>query len=248
MSSARAPKDAAVLTIEERRAIDSNSWFSSLSPSLRHDILRVAYVKRYRDGQVIGTRGAAPEEWKACAKGAVRVCSTSVSGKQTTLAYVEPGFWFGDTSLLDGGERTHDAYAHGDCTLLCVRRADFERLLAEHTELYAAILQLHVKRIRMLYATVEDMNTLALRSRLAKQLLVLMRGYGEPASAFSKDIRIGLHLAQEELGQLLGASRQRVNQALKAMERRGIIRVDPAGLVICDLDGLQREAQSTAED
>jgi DNA-binding GntR family transcriptional regulator len=75
-----------------------------------------------------------------------------------------------------------------------------------------------------------------------------MRGYGEPASAFSKDIRIGLHLAQEELGQLLGASRQRVNQALKAMERRGIIRVDPAGLVICDLDGLQREAQSTAED
>ena len=53
-------------------------------------------------------------------------------------------------------------------------------------------------------------------------------------------MRIGLHLAQEELAQLLGASRQRVNQELKAMEREDVIRIEPAGLVVRDRDALMR--------
>ncbi len=59
------------------------------------------------------------------AKGAVRVSSVSVSGKPVTLTYVEPGVWFGDIALIDGLPRTHDANAHGDTTLLIVRKPDF---------------------------------------------------------------------------------------------------------------------------
>ena len=53
-------------------------------------------------------------------------------------------------------------------------------------------------------------------------------------------MRIGLQLAQEELAQLLGASRQRVNQELKSMERENAIRIEPGGLVIRDRDLLMR--------
>ena len=56
----------------------------------------------------------------------------------------------------------------------------------------------------------------------------------------ASEIRIGLHLAQEELAQLLGASRQRVNQELKAMERDNAIRIEPGGLVVRDRDALMR--------
>jgi CRP-like cAMP-binding protein len=125
--------------MEEREAINSGRWFSSLSPSLRHDILRCAYVKRYKDGMLICARGEPPEEWIACARGAVRVSSTSITGKQITLTYVEPGIWFGDVAILDGDKRTHDAYAHGETTLLCVSKADFKRILAEHVEFSEAI-------------------------------------------------------------------------------------------------------------
>ena len=105
--------DEPILTIEERAAINSGRWFSSLSPSLRHDILRCAYVKRFQNGDLICARGDPPEEWIACAKGAVRVSSTSISGKQITLTYVEPGIWFGDVAIFDGDRRTHDGVAHG---------------------------------------------------------------------------------------------------------------------------------------
>lgn len=229
-----------ILTVEEREAINSGRWFTSLSPSLRHDILRCAYVKRFKDGELIAARGDPPEEWIACARGAVRVSSTSLSGKLITLTYVEPGIWFGDVSIFDGDSRTHDAYAHGDTTILCVAKADFKKILASHVELYEAMLRLQARRIRVLFGLVEDLNTLPLRARLAKQLLHLVRSYGVPSLADAREVRIGLQLAQEELAQLLGASRQRVNQELKSMEREDAIRIEPGGLVIRNREILMR--------
>jgi CRP-like cAMP-binding protein len=230
--------DEPILTMEEREAINSGRWFSSLSPSLRHDILRCAYVKRHKDGDMLAARGDPPEQWIACAKGAVRVSSTSVSGKQITLTYVEPGIWFGDVSIFDGDRRTHDCYAHGDTTTLNVAKADFKKILTQHVEFYEAMLRLQSRRIRQLYGLVEDLNTLPLRARLAKQLNHLVRSYGVPSLSDGKAIRISLQLAQEELAQLLGASRQRVNQELKQMEREQIIRIEPGGLVVLDRDAL----------
>ena len=148
--------DEPILTIQEREAINNGRWFSSLSPSLRHDILRCAYVKRHKDGDLLAARGDPPEAWIACAKGAVRISSTSITGRQITLTYVEPGIWFGDVSIFDGDRRTHDAYAHGDTTTLCVARADFRKILANHVELYEALLRLQARRIRILYGLVED--------------------------------------------------------------------------------------------
>lgn len=230
--------DDPILTMEEREAINNGRWFSSLSPSLRHDILRCAYVKRYQDGDLISARGEPPEAWVACAKGAVRVSSTTLTGKQITLTYVEPGIWFGDVSMFDGERRTHDSYAHGPTTVLCVARADFQKILDQHSELYEALLRLQARRIRLLFGQVEDLNSLPLRARLAKELSHLARSYGMPCLQDGHEIRIGLQLAQEELAQLLGASRQRVNQELKTMEREGVIRIEPAGLVVCDRSAL----------
>ena len=236
--------DEPILTMEEREAINSGRWFNSLSPSLRHDILRCAYVKRYKDSDLIVARGDPPSEWLGVAKGAVRVSSTSLSGKQITLTYVEPGVWFGDVAMFDGDQRTHDAYAHGPTTLFCVSRNDFQKVLAAHVELYEALMRLQARRIRTLFGLVEDLNTLPLRARLAKQLLHLARSYGIPSLSNSDEVRIGLQLAQEELAQLLGASRQRVNQELKSMERDDAIRIEQGGLVVRDRQALMRIADA----
>lgn len=232
--------DEPILTMEEREAINGGRWFASLSPSLRHDILRCAFVKRYHDGDLISARGDSPELWVACAKGAVRVSSTTLAGKQITLTYVEPGVWFGDVAMFDGDRRTHDTYAHGATTILCVTRADFQKILAQHSELYEALMRLQARRIRLLFGQVEDLSSLPLRARLAKQLLHLARSYGVPNTPVDDELRISLQLAQEELAQLLGASRQRVNQELKTMEREAVIRIEPAGLIVRDRVALLR--------
>ena len=227
--------NAPVLTIEEQSNIETGSWFSKLSQSLRDAILSRAVVRRIGDGAILGARGAVAQEWCGVALGAVRVSSVSLSGKQVTLTYVEPGTWFGDIALFDGMPRTHDAHAHGATTLLVVRRADFRNLLAQHVELYEALLRLNCRRLRLLFDTVEDLNTRPLAARLAKQILLLARSYGIEQG---NEIRVGLQLAQEDIAQMLGASRQRVNQELKGFERDGAVRIEPTRLVVLSKDKL----------
>jgi len=228
--------NSTALTASERSNIEAGSWFSKLSTALRNDILSRASVRRLGDDALLSCRGEPAEEWCGVAKGAVRISSVSLSGKQITLTYVEPGTWFGDISLFDGLPRTHDATAHGDTTLLVVRKPDFKDLLARHPELYEALLRLNCRRLRLMFDVVEDLNTRPLAARLAKQILLLARSYGVPQG--EEEIRIGLQLAQEDLAQMLGASRQRVNQELKGFERDGAVRVEPTRLVVLNKDKL----------
>ncbi len=224
-----------ILTSEERQNIDSGVFYSSLSLPLRQAIVSRAYVRRLADGAPMASRGSPAEEWCGVAKGAVRVSLVSLAGKQVTLTYCEPGVWFGDIALFDGMPRTHDADSHGETTLLCVRKADFKELLAQHPELYEALLRLNCRRLRLMFNQFEDLNTRPLAARLAKQILLLAKTYGIEQG---EEIRIGLQLAQEDLAQLLGASRQRVNQELKGFERDGAVRVEPTRLVVLSREKL----------
>jgi CRP/FNR family cyclic AMP-dependent transcriptional regulator len=229
-----------ILTIDEQNNIDSGAWFSSLSEELRHAILSRAVVRRLPDGAPLASRGSPAEDWVGVALGAVRVSSVSLSGKQVSLTYVEPGTWFGDIALFDGLPRTHDADAHGATTLLSVRKADFKELLHQHVELYDALLRLNCRRLRIMFNLVEDLNTRPLSARLAKNIMMLAKSYGVQQG---DEIKIGLQLAQEDLAQLVGASRQRVNQELKELEREGALRVEPTRLVILSRDKLLRAAE-----
>ena len=229
LSPQRQAMNTPVLTIDERHNIESGAWFSKLSPALQSAILAQARVRRLSDGDALATRGSPAEEWCGVARGAVRISSVALSGKQVTLTYAEPGTWFGDIALFDGLPRTHDADAHGQTTLLVVRKPDFKALLALHVELYDALLRLNCRRLRLMFDQFEDLNTRPLQARLAKQILLLARSYG---IAQGEEIRVGLALAQEDLAQLLGASRQRVNQELKGFEREGAVRVELTRLVV----------------
>lgn len=228
------------LTPEEQSHIEMGSWFATLSPGLRNDILSRSQVRRLLDGALLSSRGAPADMWCGVAKGAVRVSSVSLSGKEITLTYVEPGVWFGDISLFDNFPRTHDSHAHGETTVLAVRKADFQELLSQHVELYDALLRLNCRRLRLMFDMVEDLNTRPLSARLAKQILLLARAYGVPQG---EETRIGLQLAQEDIAQLLGASRQRVNQELKGFERDGAVRIEPTRLVVLSTDKLLAAAE-----
>ena len=223
------------LTADEWHAIEGGSWFSRLSAPLRADILARARVRRLADGASLSSRGTPAEEWCGVARGAVRVSSVSLAGKLVTLTYAEPGTCLWEIARFYGLPRRHDADVHGQTTLLSVGKADFKALLAGHVELYDALLRLNCRRLRLMFDHFEDLNTRPLQARLARQLLLLAKSYGVVQG---DELRIGLQLAQEDLAQLLGASRQRVNQELKALEREGAVRVEPTRLVVRSRDKL----------
>ncbi len=231
------------LSQTEREAINRGRWFAALTPSLRHDIFRLGRITRYTHGQMIVEQGDLAQDWFACASGAIRFRRTTPSGKQVTLAYVEPGIWVGEAEVLHRGPNTYDAHAHGPTTVLSVAEGVFRQLLREHPEFGEALLTLQARRMRYLYWMMEDMATLPLRARLAKQLLHVLRRFGERAAVPGQRGAIGLALVQDELAQLLGGSRQRINVELKWMEREGIIGIHQRSIVVYQQDQLEALAQ-----
>lgn len=237
-----------LLTPEEREAINRGRWFAALTPSLRHDIFRLGTVTRYAHGEMIVEQGELAQFWFTCASGAIRFRRTTPAGRQVTLAYVEPGIWVGEAEVLHRGPNTYDAHAHGRTTVLGVAEAVFRQLLHDHTEFGEALLSLQARRMRYLYWMMEDMATLPLRARLAKQLRHLMRRFGPRTPQPGDEHPVGITLVQDELAQLLGCSRQRVNVELKVMERDGVIRMAQRGIVVLNLAQLETIAQQESAD
>ena len=89
-------------------------------------------------------------------------------------------------------------------------------------ELPLHFLKLQASRLRLLFAAMEDVNMLPLPARLAKQLVNLSHAYGVKEE---DGVRINLHLPQEDLAQLLGSSRQRVNVLLSEWAKKNWIAV-----------------------
>ena len=231
----------ATLSSAQIALLQSNLWFAALPSRVREAIIDAAKTQTLADGAHSHRKDHAAEGWFGILSGAIRICSTSPDGKESVVAYLEPGNWFGEISLFDGIPRTHDGIAHGATELLVVAPADFRALLAKYPELPIHFLKLQSARLRLLFAAMEDINTLPLEARLAKQLLNLARSYGVTEQ---DGIRINLHLPQEDLAQLLGASRQRINAQLADWARQGWIAVHFGHVTLLDSVALERVAKN----
>jgi CRP/FNR family transcriptional regulator, cyclic AMP receptor protein len=223
-------REEPLLTAAERAAICGGRWFEGLAPTVRHDLLRVLRVRRHGDGERIFEHGAPALEWLACAAGAVRIGSTTPAGKPLTLTFVPPGRWFGDPPLAPDMKRSHDAFAQGPTTTVAVSRADLLDLLREHPGFAIALVHLQGLRLQQAFGLIEELASLDLRARLARQLLHLMRRHGQGCRG--GEVRIALRLRQHLLAELLGCSRQRVNEQLRALAAEQVIRSEKGLLVV----------------
>ena len=231
----------ATLNSSQVALLQGNLWFAALPARVREAIIEATKIQTLADGEYSHRKDQPAEGWFGILSGAIRICSTAPDGTVAVLAYLEPGNWFGEISLFDGVARTHDGIADGATELLLVAPADFRTLLARFPELPIHFLRLQSARLRLLYGAMADVNTLPLQARLARQLLNLARSYGVTEQ---DGIRINLHLPQEDLGQLLGASRQRINAQLSDWAKLGWIAVHYGHVTLHDSAALERVARA----
>ncbi|HMR29376.1 MAG TPA: Crp/Fnr family transcriptional regulator [Geminicoccaceae bacterium] len=223
-----------------RIVLMSYGWFDSLPAAIRNDVLARTQRRSFASGERVYARGSEGDGMFGVIEGSVRVSGISAEGRETVLDFYGPGSWFGEIPMLDGLPRAHDADAHGPAVLLQLRPADFEELLAIHPQFSRAMCRLEAQRLRILLMALEQYSAQSLEQRLASRLLMLTGPYGV---AGSEGLRIELHLPQETLAQLIGSTRQRVNQILKSWEARGILSQQYGRIVVRDQDRLERLAR-----
>lgn len=220
-------------------ALRSHRWFASCPPDLQDALLAGSVNWRLAKGECLFERGYAPDGLCCVTSGAVQIGAVRPDGSQTLLAYLQPYQWFGEVSLLDGLPRTHDAMADQESTVLVVPQTVLHGWLDAHPHHWRDIARLACTKMRLLFAALEDIQHLPLLQRLARHLWVTLHAHGQAQHS----ARRSLKLSQEQLGQLLGTSRQRVNKSLSEMEEMGIIAVRYSQIDVLNLPGLERLAQ-----
>ena len=174
------------------------------------------------------------------ADGKIKICRAATDGRENVIAILGPGDLLGELSIFDAQRRGATATAVVDCTLATLSDADFRGWLAEHPEVSLALLRALAARLRQTNEAMADLVFTDVPGRIAKTLLNLAERFGEPDG---DAVRVPHDLTQEELAQLVGASRETVNKALADFAGRGWIRVDGRAVILLDADRLARRAR-----
>lgn len=227
------------LRIDESANIYKGAWFAALSEPLRQAILARAQLRRLDAGVAIARRGEPAAAWFGVARGAVRLGTALVDGRSFTLDFVGPSQWFGDIAVVDDKPLDLDVVSHVPCTLLMLAKADLRCLIESQPELRDALLQLNCQRLRHLFRRFEELHTLPLAQRLARQVLRLAHQFGRKQS---QGVCIDLGMSQADLAAMVGGSRQRVNRAWRQMHLLGIVDRAPQRLVVRDMAALEAVA------
>lgn len=219
-----------------KETIDRNAMFAAFPEALRQTTLSKLVSRKLKDGETLYRRGDESEGLYGVLTGRVRFSAESVEGKSIVLNYLEAGEWFGEIGLLDGGPRIVDAQAMGDSEFLLLRRRDFLAVCDAEPSLMRHIIDLLCRRLRLAGQLIEDAAFLDLSCRLARRLLDLADSVGKPVA---NGILVDIHLPQEELGRLVGATREAVGRQLRHWENRGWIDLKYGKITIIQTQALQ---------
>jgi len=190
-------------------------------------------------GRTLFNEGDPGDRLYVVTEGKIKLGRTAADGRENLLAILGPGEMFGELSLFDPGPRTATATAVTDTTVLGLGHDELEPWLTGRPEVAAQLLGALAQRLRRTNEAMADLVFSDVPGRVAKALLDLARRFGVQ----SED---GLHvthdLTQEELAQLVGASRETVNKALADFASRGFLRLEARAVVILDIERLSRRA------
>ena len=211
--------------------LDDETW-TTLSERLT--------MRSLRRGQHLFREGDPGEALHVLVDGKVKICRTSADGRENVIAILGPGDLLGELAIFDSQPRGATATAVVDSTLATLAESDFRAWLAEHPSVSAELLRALAARLRQTNEAMADLVFTDVPGRIAKTLLNLAERFGQPAG---DGVRVAHDLTQEELAQLVGASRETVNKALADFATRGWIRLDGRAVVLIDADRLARRAR-----
>ncbi len=229
---------------EDNRALLGDSTiFSGIEPRDLDAVMSLAVRRRYRARQVVLRKGDPALQIFVIVSGRLKAITSGAEGREATLSIMGPGEVFGEVAVLDGEPRSATISALERCELLVIHRDDFFRYLQKSPRVAIKLLEVLARRLRRLSERVEDATFLEVPGRLAKQLLRLADKYGRNIG--SGAVRIELKLSQQELGDLVGVTRESINKQLRGWVAEALVEHQDGRLVLLQVDALRELGDGT---
>lgn len=195
---------------------------------------------RIAKGSILFSEGDVGEHLYVILEGKLKLGTSSGDGRENLLSILGPGEMFGELSLFDPGPRTSTATAVTDCRLLSLGHKQAIPWITAHPQVSLELLARMAQRLRRTNEAVGDLVFSDVPGRVAKALIDLGGRFGKTTD---EGLLVNHDLTQEELAQLVGASRETVNKALADFAGRGWLRLDGRSVVINDVERLSKRGR-----
>lgn len=213
--------------------LDGIPWLALLAAADRQDAVAALVVVETEPGDRICRHGAPSTYWFGVVDGLLKMSNVGADGQPITYTGLPPGAWFGEGTLLKREVYRYNIEALRKSTVAGLPIAMFWHLLERSIPFNRHVMHQLNERLGQFIAAREIDRTNQPDVRVARSLAslfhpVLYPGVGQL-----------LRITQQELAWLVGLSRQRVNQALIALQAAALIRVEYGGVRVIDLAGLR---------
>jgi CRP/FNR family transcriptional regulator, cyclic AMP receptor protein len=228
------------VTDRDEEVLNRAPLFEALDDAAAKSLRASVAEVRLSRGQTLFNEGEVGDRLYVILEGKVKLTRAAPDGRENLLSVLGPSEMFGELSLFDPRPRTATATALTDVQLAGLGHDDLRPWLTGRPEVALHLLRALAQRLRRTNDVMADLVFTDVPGRVAKQLLDLAERFGQPTEA-------GLHvhhdLTQEELAQLVGASRETVNKALADFAGRGWLRIEARAVVILDIERLRRRSR-----
>ena len=195
---------------------------------------------RLPKGSTLFSEGDDGDHLYVIVEGKLKLGTSSGDGRENLLSILGPGEMFGELSLFDAGPRTSTATAVTDVRLLSLGHKQVTPWITAHPQVALDLLERLAQRLRRTNEVVGDLVFSDVPGRVAKALLDLGERFGKVTD---EGLYVHHDLTQEELAQLVGASRETVNKALADFASRNWIRLEGRAVLIIDTERLNKRGR-----
>jgi CRP/FNR family cyclic AMP-dependent transcriptional regulator len=191
-------------------------------------------------GTTIFDEGEPGDRLYIIVNGKVKLARHAPDGRENLLTIMGPSDMFGELSIFDPGPRTSAAVCVTEVTAATMDSQMLHDWISDHPEISEQLLRVLARRLRRTNNTLADLIFTDVPGRVAKALLQLANRFGVQEGGA---LRVHHDLTQEEIAQLVGASRETVNKALAEFAHRGWIRLEGKSVLISDTERLAKRAR-----
>jgi CRP-like cAMP-binding protein len=223
-------------TVEE---LENIPWLATLTPIERRRAEAAVVVGEAELGDLVCRIGRAPTYWFGVVEGLLKMSNDNADGTSMTYSGLSPGGWFGEGTVLKREPYRYNIQTLRRSVIAGLPVDDFHWLLDHSIGFNRFVMNQFNERLAQFIGARETDRLNDPDARVARNLAalfnpVLFPGVGEL-----------LRITQQELAYLIGLSRQRVNEALRTLQRQGAIRVEYGGVRVLDLAALRVNGQGT---
>jgi len=219
-----------------RLQAEADKVFAELSPAAADAIEQSALTTSYPTGAALFAEGQSSRGVFLVRRGRIKLSISGSDGRTLILRIAGAGDLLGAASVVSGREYEATAETQSPSEVSFIRQTDLLRLMRVHGEIALWV----TRHLSQDYSsTCRDIRDLMLSDSASEKLARLLVAWLNNSDETKRSCKLKMVLTHEEIGQMIGTSRETVSRLIAGFKKQRLIEQNGATLVITDPAALQ---------